>query len=170
VSFRTAVLPALDVIDSIAGPSILDIRPTTINVVTRIWHQGIKGKGGPQGFTDTGGQLGTPPLALPPYVRIRHMSMREVAQSGGRYEVGDVKVGPIRPPFTKFDGTAGGFTEAQLNPTVPNNGTEIIYRLTPKDPMLQTTTGIFGDYQLREFKRDMSMRFMLVLVRRATTP
>lgn len=163
MSFRTVVLPALDTIDSIAGPNYLDIRTTTCQIIKRVWTSGIIGKGGPTGFVDT------VVVSLPNYIRIRHLTEREIANSGGRYELGSVVIGPVRPQWTAFDGTTGGFSQSQLAPN-GDQGTAIIHRLTPLDPADIATTGIAGDYRVKDIKRDRSMRFMLFANRQSTTP
>ena len=95
---------------------------------------------------------------------------REVTESGGLYELGDVVCGPITPRYTAPDGSLGGFVEAQIAPAqfgsgVPA-GTEIVYRLAQQSG----ATGIEGDYELVRFRRDKTLRFELVLRRRLDTP
>lgn len=101
------------------------------------------------------------PLVLTP-AKVRHVTTREIASSGGRFEEGDVIVGPITPAYTTDSGSSGGYTEAQLRPTVEEQGIEVIYRLAsqPGD-----ASGVTGDYQMIEFKRDRSMHFLMVLGR-----
>ena len=159
MSLRTALLPALDQIRSILGPSGLDLRPTSITVVQRFWSGGRRGVG-----TSTD----TTVAAIPPFVKVRQVKQREVAESGGRYEIGDVIAGPITPAYTNpTTGATGGFTEAQLDPPVTTQGVENVYILGQQSG----ATGIVGEYQLVDFKsRDRAFRFELVLRRRATSP
>jgi hypothetical protein len=162
---RNNITAACDTIDRVTGPGVFDIRPTTCTIITRIWAEGQIGKGS---FQDTGGSFGTVPLQIPPYVRIRHVTEREIAGSGGLYEEGDVIIGPIRPPFVHpVTGQAGGFTEAQVAPKSKAQGTQIIYRLVQADP---AAGGINGDMALVEFKRDRVYRYMVVVGRLRTTP
>lgn len=171
MSLRTALLPALDAISTILGPGALDISPTRLTIITRSWDGGRRNVGR---FTDG------PVTEIPNWVPIRHVTQREIAGSGGRYEQGDVKIGPVLPafgdpgcgcppgaPVAGVPGVSGGFTPEQLNPTVTEEGIEIIYRLTPNHP---NTTGIAGDYQLQDFQRDQPFEFYLVVGRERTTP
>ena len=43
-------------------------------------------------------------LELPAVYKARQVTTREIASSGGCYEAGDVKVGPITPAYTAADG------------------------------------------------------------------
>ena len=111
---------------------------------------------------------------LPPYTKIRHVSQREIAGSGGRYEEGDVRCTEIMPTFTDpITGAPGGFTEAQLRPTGAQGNSqnlqavETIYRLSQVDG---ARPGIAGDYSLVELSRDKSWNFILIIGRRRTTP
>jgi hypothetical protein len=179
LSLRTALLPALDAIDSILGPSTLDLSATRLTIITRSWDGGRR---------NSGSSVDGPVTEIPNWVPVRHVTQREIAGSGGRYEQGDVKVGPIRPAFGNQGygcrsagrrgrppgapvptvlGASGGFTPEQLNPTVTEDGIEVIYRLTPNHP---NTTGIAGDYQLLDFQRDQPFEFYLVVGRERTTP
>lgn len=54
-------------------------------------------------------------LVMPKY-RVRELSSREIMANPGRYKRGDVRVRDISPPYTKSDGTPGGYTIEQLDP------------------------------------------------------
>lgn len=163
-TLRKALIPALSQIDSILGPSGLDLRPTTVSIITRITNAQHIGAGL---NTDT-------VLVLPNWIKVRHITQREIAASGGRYEEGSVKVGPIRPQFNDPFLGSGGYTQAQLDPKQtfdPAMRTQyafaVIYRLAQEDP---TGDGIAGDYRLVELKRDRALRYDLVLNRVRATP
>lgn len=157
---RDAILYALDKTRAVTGPAYVDIRPTSISVITRVWSEGQRGAGY---STDT-------TLTLPSFVKIRHVTQREIAASGGLYEMGDVIVGAITPRYTAPDASTGGFTELQVAPSTVGaglpEGTEIIYRLAQQSG----ATGIVGDYALVQFRRDRTYRFELVIRRRQDTP
>src|SRR6185312_15424469 len=106
--------------------------------------------------TDTGGAIGTPPLVLPAGTKVRHVTQKEIAGSGGRYEDGDIKVSFITPQYD-----SGGFTQAQLAPVATQQGVEIVYRLDEQSG----ATGVSGDYSLVEFRRDANLHFELVIGR-----
>jgi hypothetical protein len=159
---RPAILYALDQVRAVLGPNVMDQRSTSVTILTQSWSQGQRGAGLATIITTT---------SLPSYTKVRHVSLREIAQSGGLFEDDDVIVGPITPQYTFQVGAqlkTGGFTEAQLKPvlTVNDNGTQVIYRLA----LQSGATGIVGDYTLISFRRDRTYRFMLVLRRERTTP
>ena len=155
MTFRTALLPALAAVDTIRGQ--LDLAPTTVTIMLRTWSGGLRGRG----------QSSDATLAVLPPVEIRPISEKEVASSGGRFESGDVRVGPIRPTYTNPNGSPGGFTQAMLDPAVARNGVDAIYRLTQTDT---TGSGIAGDYQLITMHNEDPIEMTLVLRRRLTSP
>jgi hypothetical protein len=156
---RDNLLYAVDKCRTVLGPTVMDLRPTSISVITRNWSDGTdSGDGFPSDTT----------LTLPNYTKVRHLSQREIAQSGGVYEDGDIIVGPITPQYTSpVDGvTTGGFTEAQLAPSVTAPAGEVVYRVAQQSG----ATGLSGDYARVEIRRDRTLRMMLVLRRMRTTP
>lgn len=159
-SFTQSILPALAEIDEVLGPSGLDILPTNVAIVTRTWTKGRRGAGAPDAYVEA-------PMQLPQTVTVRHLTTREVASSGGTFEQGDLLVGPIRPPFTDENGQPGGFTEEQIKPEVRTQGVEILWRLMPTR---RDGSGIAGDYQLIEFRRDSPFYYEVVIGRERTTP
>lgn len=161
MSVRTAILPALDTVRSVLGPNVMDLRPTLVTIIQRVW---------------AGGEIDSPAdfyndtsLVLPNFTAVRHQTEREIAGSGGRYEDDNVIVGPVTPQYTNLDGTTGGFTEAQLDPTLVfepgTTGVQVIYRLT----LQSGATGISGDYRLTQLHKDKSLRFLLYLARTLRT-
>jgi hypothetical protein len=145
------ILSAVDQIRGIAGPQGLGGRPSSLTIRRRVWSGGLRGLGTP---SDTD-------LALPQIYDVQHLRTTEVPSSGGRYEKGDVIVGPITPSFPATALTpAGGFTEAQLNP-VGGDGIEIIYILVGQHA---------GEYQLVELRSLEPESFYVVVRRRETTP
>jgi len=158
MSFRSDLLPDLADVRSILGPGDagLDMRPTGVAIVTTSWSGGIRNSGTPTVLST---------VRLPPYTRVRHVSLREIAESGGRFEEGDVLIGPIDPAFSGDEG-GGGFTEAQLAGKTTSQGTEVTYQLTQQSG----ATGIAGTYTLIEFRRDRNFRFEVVARRSEVTP
>jgi len=157
-TLREQLLPALSAVDAILAD--LDLAPMQVEVVTRRWSGGRRRVGTP-GETVT---------KLPRWVVVREVTTREVASSGGRFEMGDLKVGPIRPYFTEesCDGSVrpGGFTARELDPRVQAEGTEVVYRITPTHSM---GTGDGGNYKLVHLHDDDPLAFFLI-VRRTIDP
>ena len=83
-----------------------------------------------------------------------------MASSGGRYEAGDVRVGPITPAYIRADGTTGGVSEAQLKPD-GDDGTEVLYELVGTHA---------GEYALLGLVSTAPFGWWVVLGRRETTP
>lgn len=151
-SFREAILPVLDAVDRVVQE--LDLAPSAVDIITRKWSGGEIRVGHP----------GDTSLPLPRWTVVEEVSNREVAQSGARFEMGDLRVGPVRP---RFEGQAcmpyeGGFTVEQLNPPVTDESTEIIYRVRQEHGF---GTGWSGDYALQALVRDDPFEFYLVLRR-----
>ncbi|HEU4728390.1 MAG TPA: hypothetical protein VFT22_10885 [Kofleriaceae bacterium] len=147
MSFRTGILPAIDAIRAIAGPAGLDVEVTRLTIRTRVWSGGRNGAGTP---VDTD-------LVLPQIYDVAHVTEQQIASSGGRYEMGDIHVGPITPAFT-----GGGFTPAQLKPNGAD-GTEIIY-------LLSGAAGINGEYACIALHTEEAFEYHLYLRRTRKTP
>lgn len=151
----------LEIVDdgrSLLGPNDLDLRPTTVTIITRRWSGGARGEGYSTDLTT---------LTLPNYTKVRHEKPpNEITGSGGSYEVGNITVGPITPRFVDSQGSARGFTEADLAPLVTDQAVETIYRVAGQ----VTGGGINGDYTRVDLQRDRRLRYMLLLVRDRTTP
>jgi hypothetical protein len=159
-SFGDDLLEIVDDGRAILGPDDLDLRPTRVAIITRTWSGGVRGDGY---STDTS-------LLLPDYTKVRNItssrSFREMAGTGGLFELSDLVVGPVTPQFVDSDGVTRGFTEAELAPPVSNPGVEIIYRMTGQS----AAAGINGDYYRIHIQRDRRLRFLLVVGRERTTP
>lgn len=145
MSLRTDLLPVIDELRGLAGPTQFDIRTTAVSVRTRVWSGGKPGLGS---ATDTD-------LVLSPRPKVRELNQSEVAGSGGAFEAGDVRVGPITPQYT-----GGGYTIAQIAPDGAA-GTEILYVLTG---------AIAGLYSRVSVETDRAFRYELVLRRSRQTP
>ena len=127
------------------------INTTNIVVRTRTWT----------------GEVGTPPftdsdLVLDPAIDCQKPSVKEVMTSGGYYELDDVKVGPITPPYS-VPGRSGGYTTAQIAPAtagpLPKN-VEIKYILSG---------ALAGEYRLQHLQEEQAFHYTLVLRRRSVT-
>lgn len=145
MSLRADIIPLIDEVLEITGPDELDIRPSRLTIRTRTWSGGRVGDGTTEDSD----------LELPQKYRIREVTSREIATSGGRFEVGDVRV-----KVTPSDGAGTGYTTEQLAPTV-EKGTEVIYILTGQ---------LNGEYTRVELTSDRAFRRELVLRRTRRTP
>jgi hypothetical protein len=151
------MLPVFDRLRAKTGPNGFDIRPTALTVVTRRWTSGTVGVDpedlGTPGFTDSR-------LELPAVYKVRQVTTREIASSGGRYETGSVRVGPITPSYAAASGAQGGVSEAQLKPA-GDAGTEVVYVLSGAHA---------GEYALVGLESSAPFGWWIVLSRRETTP
>jgi hypothetical protein len=158
VSLRTRMLPVFDRLRALTGPTRFDIRPTSLSVVTRRWASGTVGV---EPDDPTAVPYSETRLDLPAVYKVRQVTTREMASSGGRYETGDVKVGPITPTYTNADGSTGGVSEPQLKPAPPDAATEIVYELVGAHA---------GEYALLGLVSTSPFGWWVVLGRRETTP
>jgi hypothetical protein len=151
------MLPVFDRLRVKTGPAGFDIRPTALAIITRRWTSGAVGvtpdDATSAAYTDTR-------LALPAVYKVRQLTTREIASSGGRYEAGDVRLGPITPAYSNADGSQGGVSEAQLKPD-GDDATEIVYELAGAHA---------GEYALIALVSAAPFSWWLVLGRRQTTP
>lgn len=154
-SFRNAVLPGLSAADAVVG--MLDLAPIRISIITRQWSGGRRGEGTP----------GDSITALPNWIVVQEITEQEIEQTGGRFETGDLRVGPIRPYFTTAPcgttpGTPGGFTAEQLKPTAKTEATDVFYRAQQAHGL---GTGLSGDYSLLRLHTDDPLAFYMILRR-----
>ncbi len=150
MSFRTLILPAMLVIRTIPGPTVLDLRTTKVEVVKRTWVGGRKGA--PGGYSDID-------LELVPRPRVVQLSQREIASSGGRYEDQSVRIKWIQP-----DCLTGGFTPQDVLQEQVVDGIEIFYRLS------SSTGGINANYTRVGSDTARWGHITLVLNQRRDTP
>lgn len=146
MSLRTSLLPVVDTLRALTGPSVLDIRTVKLTIRTRVWSGSCLGEGTP---TDTD-------LVFPQQYKIRYLTGKEIASSGGRFSADTVKVGPITPAYT-----GGGYTQAQIFPETTSDNVEFIYILD--GPMA-------GEYACQSTYTDKPFSYFIFLVRRRTTP
>jgi hypothetical protein len=134
-----------DRIRNVATP----MRTVTVVVLERTWPGKLR-------------QPNTTPhdveTALPIRYKVRELNSREISGSGGRYEDGAVKVGPITPPYSTMGG--GGFTESQLNPTGSSH-IEVLYILSGDKS---------GEYKLADLETTKALSWFLILNRSRSTP
>lgn len=134
-----------------ALPGRLGERPTSVTIEVREWA-------GPR--VGMGSLLSTASTLLTPTPRVREVSSREIAGSGGRYTASDVRVGPITPAYNTGV-TSGGYTLAQLARVQTQNAVEVVYVLAGN---------IAGEFQRVDSQTDNPHATYLVLRRRRSTP
>jgi hypothetical protein len=125
----------------------LGLRQNSLSLVVRSWT----GKPGATGSAATDSEA----VEIFPIPRIRQLSSREVASSGGRYQDGDLRVDRLSP---KHPG--GGYDPEDLRPSVGQNQ-EIVYLVTGPNE---------GEHELVDFDSSQNFQYVLVLRRRRTTP
>ncbi len=147
MSLRSSALKIANRLRGLAPSPAIDIYTTRVIVRTRTWTGGRIGADGGKVDED---------LEILPRPRVREISQREIAGPGGRYQAGDVRVGPITPKHA-----GGGYTQEQLAPAVTQNGVEVIYVLEG---------GISGEYMRVDLESDRAFRYMLILRRKRSSP
>lgn len=150
VSFRTSLIGVVDSVRSITGPSGLDIRLNQLTITVRTWS-GARCRQGTA--TDVS-------ITLPKKFPIRELVSKEIAASGGEYQMGDIIVDHITPT----NGAGVGYTPTQLKPIITDNNQERIYQIVGDQ------SAVAGEYALVELRSFRPFTWQLVLRRRLTTP
>lgn len=146
-TFRTVFLDVADTLRALTGPEVFDIRTTKLTVISRNYVGGRRSS--QAAYVDS-------ELDLPQIYKIRPLKTNEIADSGGKYEQGDIIVGPITPK-----GDTLGWTEAELQPKPSQDGLDVIYRCTGAHN---------GDYSRVELRSHKPFSYYLILRRRNDTP
>lgn len=147
MSIRSSALKLAGKLRGLPSSPGVDIYTTSVTIRTRTNSGGRVGAEGVKTDSD---------LVITPRPKVREVSQREIAGSGGRYVAGDVKVGPITPAHS-----GGGYTEAQLAPTAGTNGVQVIYVLAG---------GVAGEYLRVDLQTDRALSYFLVLRRKRSSP
>lgn len=107
-------------------PGSLDLRQQhKLEIIIRTWNDGRPGT--PGGSVDTApGDATKTSLELVERYKVRQVTTREINESGGRLEEGDIRVGPITPT----NGAGVGYTTSQLAPSTSSVSVEVIYKLS----------------------------------------
>lgn len=116
MSLRTDLLPVMADCRGIIDD--LGFRTCRVAIVTRTWTGGRPGYPDAQAYTDS-------TTAITPSPRVRIVSSREISQSGGLYQDGDVRVDKITPAFS-----TGGYSQAQVAPSPDSEAVEVFYFVT----------------------------------------
>lgn len=146
MSLRTELLPVVDTLRALTGPSVLDIRTAQLTIRTRTWSGAEVGLG----------TASDSDLVLPKQYRVESLTAKEVAGSGGRFSDDAVRVGPVTPAFT-----GGGYTPEQLNPGTTLDNVEVIHILAGQ---------VNGWYRLASLRTEKPFSYTMVLNRRRDTP
>lgn len=153
-------LHAVDIIRTIQGPNIFGWVVSQVTVIQRLWFGGQVGVEGGTSDTATPGS----PLILPEYYEVKPVNTRQIMGSGGQYEFGDIRIGPITPTFNdalSSPAAVGGFSEAQLHPTTGGDAVEVLYTITGRHA---------GEYQFVAVESWDPTGYYLVLRRRISKP
>lgn len=154
MSLRTSMLRVKDsLLSALKPPSALDVALHKVTIRTRTWLGGYIDApwGSDPAFTDAD-------LVIPQKYNVLQLTTEEVDASGGRLELGDIKVKGLVPGDPQNPGV--GYYPTQLAP-VAVAGQEIIY-------IVQGPHN--GEYALRELRTFKMLSYDLILLRRATTP
>lgn len=148
MSLRDDLLPVLQ--DTRAIVDDLGFRTHDVAVVVRTWAGSRPGDPTPDAYTDA-----STPIA--PNPRVRQVTSREVAQSGGIVSMGDLRIDKITPSFA-----GGGYTPNDIAPST-NGATnvEVFYRVVGP---------LGGDYALVTSNTDRALGYSLVVTRTLRTP
>lgn len=152
----TALIEVLDALNPIVGPGVLDLTPNQATIHCVVWAGGKVGADG--GVAEASGF----PLALAQQYPIRQLTTREISNSGGLYEHGDIIIENIPPAYSDaITGRSGGYTLLQLSPRSTSNGIDVYYEITGTHS---------GFYKVVELRTDDRLAWRVVLTRTATRP
>lgn len=146
-TLRESLMPVVDNLRAL--PQTLGFRTMEVRIRRRVWPGAIgDDSGGPPVDTD---------LVLSPWPRVKEVTGKDVAASGGTYRTGDLNIGPITPAYS-VSGKSGGYTDAQLRPVSTDDHTQIIYVVAG------------DDYQYVDDITDRAMARWVIVRRKETTP
>jgi len=148
MALRDDLLPTVDAIRAI--PGLLGLRRHAVNSVVETWSGARPGVG-------TMTSTSTPILNAGQSPKVTLLSQRDIVASGGLYQDGDIRVGPITPEFG-----GGGAAESVLDPALSGQNEQSYF--TVSGPL------ITGGGRWRRVGHDFSRNFgvSLVLRREAT--
>lgn len=151
MSLRTSLLRTAAIVRGIAGPTTLsggtglDVWINQLTIVRRTWPSGERGYEAPDD-DDV--------LVITPNPEIVEVLVEDTNASGGRLTSQRVRVGHITPYYV--GPPSGGYTPEQLAPTIDENGTDVIYRITGP---------LAGDYARLSLDTSDPFEYKLTLVR-----
>ena len=153
-SFRDQMRQVADSLLALQGPfngQGFDICVNKLTIYKRVWDNGRRGNGTP---------VDTVWADIPQQYLMKHVTVQEIQNSGGRYEQGDIKVGPITPAYNTGK-QSGGWSELMLHPTATDNGVEFIFALVGEHT---------GNYRLQAAQTLQAFNSYLILRRDITCP
>ena len=151
MSLRDDLLPTLNDARTICDD--FGLRQNAVDVVVRTW---TSGKVGTPATQTPGVDYSEQRVHLTPNPKVRYLTQREVASSGGRYKDEDLMVGPMTPAFV-----GGGISTAELFPVNRQKGVEILFVITGPNA---------GEFALIDPRRARPMRYECVVRRTRVTP
>lgn len=148
-------LHSWDIIRSAQGQAAYGWVQSFLTIIQRRWYGGQIGAEG--GTVDT-------PLVVNPYYEVSPVNTAQIMSSGGQYEMGDIRMGPITPTFNdqlSVPPVIGGYSEAQLHQVSTTDDVQIIYSITGKHA---------GEYQFVALESWDPTGYYLVMRRLVTKP
>jgi hypothetical protein len=148
VTVRDNILPILDNARGIVAN--LGLRRYSVTIRRRTWSGSKPGLG-----------IATnDDLVLTPTPRVRLVSAREIASSGGTYQEGDFRIDRITPRFTSP--TVGGYTPEQIKPAITDPADDLVVVLAGDEQLVKICTHVgpvafdraFGYSQVVRQKRE----------------
>jgi hypothetical protein len=134
----------------------MGMRPNAVSRVVRTWTSG-KVKVPWPAVVDVDYEDDT--LVFEPTPKVREISTREIASSGGVYADGDLRIERITPAFPSP--SAGGYTPTQIAPTASGPGIEIFYVITGP---------LAGVYRRVDCRNDRALEYWVTVRRLRDTP
>lgn len=115
-------------------PTEHSLRTVTLTVRIKTWS-------GPQVRSGTATTTNTVINGAAGRYKVRELTVKDVVVSGGKYQEGQLRVGPMTPPYP-----GGPFTAAELIPPKPaGQGQEVYYGLTDESGATQWCSMVGSD-------------------------
>lgn len=148
-TLRENLLPVFD----IAARTLIDnlgFRTNSLEIFTRTWT----GSPGATGST----HVDSDPLVVTPRPKIRALTNKEIAASGGLYTDGDLRVTKITPKYTA--GAGGGYEVSEIL-AAGSRGVDVVYRITGPNG---------GEFKIVDSDTSKNFGYELTLRRTRKTP
>lgn len=146
MSLRDDLLPLVDEIRG-SVPGDLGLRPHTVTVRVRTWSGARPGLGTKTDVDTLIRNAGYNP-------KVAEVTTKDVVASGGFYQSGDFRIGPITPEYT-----GGGTALATQDPATTSTAREVLYKI--EGPGLPSTGAWFkrvSDTTLKSFRNEIVVR------------
>lgn len=157
--FVSIVRPYLDKARAVWGnTATLNMRPWRVYAIKRTWSGARIGQGAKTDVVTEITCAGAPP-------KVKQLSDEDIVSSGGRYNQGDVRVGPLTPLYATSSGNGGVDLSTFMPSPVSGVPSEVFFKVT--GPGYPAEGGFF---KMLSNDGSFTTNYTFVLRQRAETP